>query len=184
MSSMPLRTKALPSNSSRYPFHPFKFQKHLLTYHSHHQIGNEINDGFLWPVGKISTNGFSAASQLLHSAASGVRAATGGSNVKIMVHLANGWDSSGVNWFFNGIFNPGQFATSDFDLFGFSFYPFYNSAATYSALQSTLTGIVNKYNKVRGSVIFFCWFIDRASCRILWLLRPTGLLPVHATALL
>ncbi|KAF9445720.1 glycoside hydrolase family 53 protein [Macrolepiota fuliginosa MF-IS2] len=111
------------------------------------QIGNEINDGLLWPTGRISTQGFSPASQLLHSAATGVRAATGGSSVKIMVHIANGWDSSGVNFFYNGIFLAGQFATSDFDLFGFSFYPFYNSAAKYSALQSTLTGIANKFNK-------------------------------------
>ncbi|KAF5357082.1 hypothetical protein D9756_006540 [Leucocoprinus leucothites] len=111
------------------------------------QIGNEINDGLLWPTGKISSKGFSPASQLLHSASTGVRAATGGSSVKIMVHIANGWDSSGVNFFWNGIFLQGQFATSDFDLFGFSFYPFYNSAASYSALQSTLTGIVNKFGK-------------------------------------
>lgn len=111
------------------------------------QIGNEINDGLLWPIGRISANGFSPASQLLHSAANGVRAASGGSSIKTMVHIANGWSSSEVNFFWNGIFIAGEFATTDFDVFGFSFYPFYDSAATYSALQSTLTGIVNKFGK-------------------------------------
>ncbi|KAF5357080.1 hypothetical protein D9756_006542 [Leucocoprinus leucothites] len=120
----------------------FYLPDHLPPYFA--QIGNEINDGLLWPTGKISSKGFSRASQpVLHSASTGVCAATSGSNV----HIANGWESSGVNFFWNGIFLQGQFATSDFDLFGFSFYPFYNSVASYSALQSTLTGIVNKFGK-------------------------------------
>ncbi|PPQ76522.1 hypothetical protein CVT24_010924 [Panaeolus cyanescens] len=100
------------------------------------QIGNEINDGMLWPVGRISVNGFSPISQLLHSAANAVRAAS--PSTRIMVHLANGWDWGGVNWFFNSIFRPGEFATGDFDVVGFSMYPFYNTGATYSALRSSL----------------------------------------------
>lgn len=39
------------------------------------EIGNEINDGWLWPVGRISVNGFQPALELLHSAAAGVLAA-------------------------------------------------------------------------------------------------------------
>ena len=77
------------------------------------QIGNEINDGLLWPVGQISVNGFHPASELLHSAAQGVRAAS--SSTKIVVHIANGWDSSDVSYFWDGIFVQGAFATSDVD---------------------------------------------------------------------
>ncbi|KAL5531253.1 hypothetical protein ACEPAG_4130 [Sanghuangporus baumii] len=109
------------------------------------QIGNEINDGLLWPTGQISVNGFHPASELLHSAAAGVRAASSGP--KIVVHIANGWDQGGVDWFFNGIFVAGALATSDVDIFGFSFYPFYNTEATLSSLQSSLNDAVSKYNK-------------------------------------
>ncbi|KAG5636589.1 hypothetical protein H0H81_007560, partial [Sphagnurus paluster] len=112
-------------------------------------IGNEINDGMLWPVGRISVNGYSPLSQLLHSAANGVRDAS--SSTKIMIHLANGWNGSGVSSFFNQIFIPGQFATGDFDLLGFSFYPFYESGATYANLNSNLQAMVKKFNKVSCS---------------------------------
>ncbi|KAK7462837.1 hypothetical protein VKT23_007414 [Stygiomarasmius scandens] len=109
------------------------------------QLGNEINDGMLWPTGQISKNGYSPLSQLLHSAANGVRDAD--RNVKTMVHLANGWDSSGVSGFYNQIFIPGQLATSDVDTLGFSFYPFYDTRATLNSLKSSLNSIVSKLNK-------------------------------------
>lgn len=110
------------------------------------QIGNEINDGMLWPTGRISVNGYSPLSQLLHSAANGVRAAS--SSTKVVLHLANGWDSSGTNSFYNQIFIPGQLAASDLDLLGFSFYPFYGTSATLANLKSSLQNIVNKLGKV------------------------------------
>ncbi|GLB42187.1 putative arabinogalactan [Lyophyllum shimeji] len=109
------------------------------------QIGNEINDGMLWPVGRISVNGYSPLSQLLHSAANGVRDAS--SSTKIMIHLANGWNGGAVSSFYNQIFIPGEFATSDFDILGFSFYPFYGTGATYSNLKSSLQAMVTKFNK-------------------------------------
>ncbi|GJE88499.1 glycoside hydrolase family 53 protein [Phanerochaete sordida] len=109
------------------------------------QIGNEINDGLLWPTGQISKAGFHPASELLHSAASGVR--TGSPSTKIVVHIANGWDAGSVNYFWGGIFVAGAFATSDVDIMGFSFYPFYGTGATLSALQSSLNGVISKFNK-------------------------------------
>lgn len=110
------------------------------------EIGNEINDGLLWPVGRISVNGFHPTSELLHSAISGVRAAS--SSTKTVIHIADGWDSSGVNYFYNGIFVSGALSTSDVDVMGFSFYLFYGTGATLNNLKSTLTGMVNKFNKV------------------------------------
>ncbi|KAJ8077222.1 hypothetical protein AAF712_004116 [Marasmius tenuissimus] len=109
------------------------------------QIGNEINDGFLWPVGRISVNGYSPLSQLLHSARNGAKDAN--SNVKIMVHLADGWKGSAVASFYQQVFIPGQFAATELDVMGFSMYPFYNTGATYSALKSSLNTLVSQYNK-------------------------------------
>ncbi|PPQ91634.1 hypothetical protein CVT25_013189 [Psilocybe cyanescens] len=109
------------------------------------EIGNEINSGILFPVGQISSKGYSPLSQLLHSAANGVRAAS--SSTKIMIHLANGWNSNAISSFYNQIFIPGQLAPEDVDVMGFSFYPFYGTGATTSALKSSLQNIINKYGK-------------------------------------
>lgn len=93
-------------------------------------------------MGEISENGYSPLSQLLHSAASGVRAAS--SSTKIVIHLANGWDESAITSFYEQIFIAGEFATTDFDVMGFSFYPFYGTGATYSALTASLKAAVAK----------------------------------------
>lgn len=124
-------------NSSRADIATFSFA----------QIGNEINSGILWPVGEISVNGYDGLSQLLHSAASGARAAS--STVKTMIHLANGWESSAVSSFYEQVFQAGEFATTDVDIMGFSFYPFYDTGATPGALESSLNSIVSAYGKVR-----------------------------------
>ncbi|KAF9567186.1 endogalactanase [Agrocybe pediades] len=109
------------------------------------EIGNEINSGILFPTGQISSNGYSPLSQLLHSAASAVRTAS--PSTKIMIHLANGWNSAAVSSFYQQIFIPGQLSPSDVDVMAFSFYPFYGTGATLSALKSSMTNIINKYNK-------------------------------------
>ncbi|KAJ7512969.1 arabinogalactan endo-1,4-beta-galactosidase [Mycena galericulata] len=109
------------------------------------EIGNEINNGILWPVGEISVNGYSPLSQLLHSAVNGARAAS--STVRTVIHLANGWDAEGVASFYEQIFIAGEFALADVDVMGFSFYPFYGTGATTAALQSSLQAMVTKYGK-------------------------------------
>ena len=121
------------------------------------QIGNEINDGLLWPTGQISKAGYHPASELLHSAASAVRQAS--PSTKIVVHIANGWDSSSVSSWWGGIFVPGALSPSDVDIFGFSFYPFYGTGATLDALQSSMSNIISKYNKVTAQPVFFFSFL-------------------------
>ncbi|KAK7694150.1 hypothetical protein QCA50_001330 [Cerrena zonata] len=108
------------------------------------QVGNEINNGLLWPVGQIAQNGFSPVSQLLHSAINGAKSA---GSPKILLHLANGWNWSGLNSWFSGVFIPGALAASEVDIIGVSFYPFYDSGATLSALKSSLTNLANKMGK-------------------------------------
>ncbi|KAI0314761.1 arabinogalactan endo-1,4-beta-galactosidase [Amylostereum chailletii] len=108
------------------------------------QVGNEINDGLLWPVGRISVNGFSGASQLLHSA---VQGANDAGVSKILLHLANGWDSTGLQFFFNGIFIQGALSLNQLSIIGVSFYPFYDAGATLSALKSSLTTLAGKLAK-------------------------------------
>ncbi|EJD50129.1 arabinogalactan endo-1,4-beta-galactosidase [Auricularia subglabra TFB-10046 SS5] len=108
------------------------------------QIGNEINGGLLWPVGRTSS-GWDAPSQLLHSARNGAK--DGGFNGKVMIHLADGWNSSGQSNWYKSIQKQGGFTTSDFDIMGVSFYPFYGTSATLSNLQSSLNNLANTYGK-------------------------------------
>lgn len=108
-------------------------------------MGNEINAGILYPVGEISVNGFQPVSILLHSAIDGAKAA--GFNGKILIHLANGWDWEDLSFFFSNIFIPGALTPSDVDLFGVSFYPFYDAGATLDALNSSLTHLAHTYRK-------------------------------------
>ncbi|KAF9007307.1 arabinogalactan endo-1,4-beta-galactosidase [Hymenopellis radicata] len=109
------------------------------------QVGNEINDGMLWPTGQISKNGYSPLSQLLHSAVSAVRSAS--SSTKTVIHIANGWYGEGVTSFYDQVFIQGALSADDVDVMGFSMYPFYDSGATLNALQSSLSSIVSSYSK-------------------------------------
>ncbi|KAI0720349.1 arabinogalactan endo-1,4-beta-galactosidase [Cerioporus squamosus] len=108
------------------------------------QVGNEINNGMLWPVGQTSSAGFHPLSELLHSAINGAKAA---GNPKILIHLANGWNWSGLNSWFSGVFVPGALQASQVDIIGVSFYPFYDSGATLNNLKSSLTNLANTYGK-------------------------------------
>ncbi|KAI0832654.1 arabinogalactan endo-1,4-beta-galactosidase [Trametes gibbosa] len=108
------------------------------------QVGNEINNGFLWPVGSISSKGINPVSQLLHSAINGAKSS---GNPKILIHLANGWDWSGLNSFFGKVFIPGALSADQVDIIGVSFYPFYDAGATLSALKSSLTNLANTFKK-------------------------------------
>ena len=83
-------------------------------------------------------------SELLHSAVNGAKAA---GSPKILIHLANGWHWNGLNSWFSGIYIQGALAASEVDMIGVSFYPFYNTGATLSALRSSLTNLANSYGK-------------------------------------
>ncbi len=86
------------------------------------QIGNEINHGFLWPLGHIDR--LNQCQQLLQKAISAVRLAN--ANTKIVLHFA------GID---NALFFYQQMAGIDYDWIGLSYYPLWhgnnlNSVAT------------------------------------------------------
>ncbi|PBK74379.1 arabinogalactan endo-1,4-beta-galactosidase [Armillaria solidipes] len=110
------------------------------------QIGNEINGGFLWPTGQVSKNGYEPLSELLHSAVNAVRQAS--PSTKTVIHLANGWDQASVLSFYENVLDfQGDLELDDIDVMAFSMYPFYDSGATLSALQSSLKKVVSTYGK-------------------------------------
>ncbi|HBL4971161.1 MAG: arabinogalactan endo-beta-1,4-galactanase [Enterobacter cloacae] len=109
------------------------------------QIGNEINGGMLWPEGKSWGQGggeFDRLAGLLNAAISGLKEnLTGGEQVKIMLHLAEGTKNDTFRWWFDEI------AKRDvpFDIIGLSMYTYWNGPI--SALKANMDDISKRYNK-------------------------------------
>lgn len=108
-------------------------------------IGNEITQGLLWPTGK--TNNWSNIAQLLHSASAGIKDSKLNPKPKIMVHLDNGWNWDTQTWWWTSLLKQGTFLSSDYDMMGISFYPFYSEKATLSALRTSMTNMVKTWGK-------------------------------------
>jgi arabinogalactan endo-1,4-beta-galactosidase len=80
------------------------------------QIGNETNDGMLWPEGRASSNMQNYA-WLVNTGHNAVKSVS--SSTKTIVHLANGWDTSLFEWNIGGLVNNG----ANFDMVAMSLYP-------------------------------------------------------------
>lgn len=110
-------------------------------------IGNEITPGLLFPVGKLgSGEGAANVASLLKSASKGVKESSMSPKPKIMIHLDNGWKWETQKWWYDSVLAAGL-APGDYDVQGVSYYPFYNSAATLSALSSSLNQMAARYGK-------------------------------------
>ncbi|WJV61171.1 arabinogalactan endo-beta-1,4-galactanase [Pectobacteriaceae bacterium CE70] len=109
------------------------------------QIGNEINGGILWPEGKSWGQGggeFDRLAGLLNAAISGLREnLTSPSQVKIMLHLAEGTKNDTFRWWFDEITRRNV----PFDVIGLSMYTYWNGPI--SALKANLDDISKRYGK-------------------------------------
>ncbi|MES1198256.1 MAG: glycosyl hydrolase 53 family protein [Chitinophagaceae bacterium] len=105
------------------------------------QVGNETNDGMLWPDGKASTN-MSNFAQLVIAGYNAVKAVD--ASIKVIVHISNGYDNNLFRWIFDGLKNNG----AQWDIIGMSLYP---SASNWSTLNSqcftNMNDMVSRYNK-------------------------------------
>ncbi|KAK7745055.1 hypothetical protein SLS53_003290 [Cytospora paraplurivora] len=111
-------------------------------------IGNEITDGLLFPTGKYTDSAsFSNIASLLHSAAWGIKDSELTTQPQIMIHLSDGWNWDTQKWFYDGVLAAGELASSDFDVIGVSYYPFYNEKATLASFKSSLTDLASSYGK-------------------------------------
>jgi len=97
------------------------------------QVGNEINSGMLWPVGNTS-NGFSPLAGLINAGYAATKAVF--PNAQVIIHLANGYDTSDFTWFFSGL----KAAGGKWDIIGMSHYP---TASNWSTLNSELLTTAN-----------------------------------------
>lgn len=111
-------------------------------------IGNEITDGLLFETGKYKdSSSFNNIASLLHSAAWGIKDSDLSTQPKIMIHLSDGWNWDTQEWFYKGVLAAGELATTDFDVMGVSYYPFYNEKATLASLKTSLTNMASTWGK-------------------------------------
>lgn len=99
------------------------------------QIGNETNDGFLWPEGKLSTNEVQYL-ELANAAITSVRNAN--NSTKIMLQYAG--ISSSADWYFNKVKNL------NYDYIGISYYPVYHGTSL-ADVKAKLTALSQNFNK-------------------------------------
>jgi len=116
------------------------------------QVGNEINNGFLWPEGRIEN--WDQFTTLLKSAIRAVREVD--SKIKIVVHLA------GVKADFYEIFvNRLLRSDVDFDVIAISFYPYWHG--TMAQFRELVKTLAEKFNK--GIIVAetaYAWTLDDA----------------------
>lgn len=125
------------------------------------QVGNETNDGMLWPDGRASTNMANYA-QLVNSGYDAVKLVF--PQAKVIVHVSNGWDNGLFTWNIGGLVSNG----AKFDVIGMSLYPSYVAAGWASANQQCLTNMndmVTRYGKAVMVVEVGMPWDDAANCK-------------------
>ena len=106
------------------------------------QVGNETNNGMIWPEGQASTNMANYA-LFVESGYQSVKNVF--PNAKVIVHVSNGYDNSLFRWNIGGLVSNG----AHFDIIAMSMYP--DTPAEWSTYaQQALTNmqdLVARYNK-------------------------------------
>ncbi len=110
------------------------------------QIGNETNDGMLWPEGKASVNMANYAKFFI-AGYNAVKAVSPSS--KVMVHISNGYDNGLFRWNLDGLKANG----ASWDVIGMSLYP---SVANWSTLNSQCLTNMNDMVARYGSEVMVC----------------------------
>jgi arabinogalactan endo-1,4-beta-galactosidase len=107
------------------------------------QVGNETNDGMLWPNGKASaTGGMSNYAQFINAGYNAVKAVFPTS--RVIVHLSNGWDNGLYTWNIGGIISYG----AKFDVIGLSLYPTSTDwPVNNTQCLANMNDLVARYNK-------------------------------------
>ena len=105
------------------------------------QVGNETNDGMLWPEGRASTNMKNFA-QLINSGYDAVKSVD--TSIRVIAHISNGYDNKLFRWMFDGLKSNG----AKYDIIAMSLYPSVSNWQTYN-LQclGNIKDMVSRYGK-------------------------------------
>jgi len=107
------------------------------------QIGNEIRNGMLWPVGfadAFSGDGWDNLGVLLRAGAAGAADAPG-RTPRIVIHFDQGGDNAFSRVFFDRVVASGV----PFDVIGLSYYPFFHGTVT--QLRTNINDLATRYDK-------------------------------------
>jgi arabinogalactan endo-1,4-beta-galactosidase len=105
------------------------------------QVGNETNDGMLWPTGRASTNMANFAA-LVNKGYDAVKAVD--NSIKVILQISNGFNNSLFRWIFDGLKNNG----GKWDITGMSLYPDPTNWATLnSQCSANMNDMVSRYDK-------------------------------------
>jgi len=109
------------------------------------QVGNEITNGMLWPLGKLSDPeegmpriGYENLTKIINAGCKAVRDI---SKAKIMLHLERSGDNEVWREWFDEIIKRG----ADFDVIGASYYPYWHG--NFEKLRTNLNDMINRYDK-------------------------------------
>ena len=106
------------------------------------QVGNEITNGMIWPLGKLPSadNGKTLASFV----ASGLRAVHDtDAGIKTMIHIDKGGDNAASRTFYDQLINTN--GVKDFDVIGLSYYPFWHG--NMHQMQANINDLAARYGK-------------------------------------
>ena len=112
------------------------------------QIGNETNDGMLWPDGRASLS-MSNFAKMVISGYNAIKAVD--STIQAIVQLSNGHNSSMYRWMFDGLKNNG----ARWDIIGMSVYPKWADLDWQTDIQysiANMQGLITRY----GTKVMVC----------------------------
>ncbi len=101
------------------------------------QVGNELTNGMLWPLGR--TPDYDNLARFINAGIRGVRAVD--VDVPVMLHLDNGGNNTMYREWFDNYLERGE----DFQIIGLSYYPFWHGSLT--DLQNNMNDLAVRYGK-------------------------------------
>jgi arabinogalactan endo-1,4-beta-galactosidase len=106
------------------------------------QVGNETDNGMLFPLGNAS-NSMANFAALVEAGYTAVKSVN--SNIKVIVHVANGYDNSLFEYVFDGLKANG----AQWDIIGMSLYPSYETSSvsvTDSECLANINTLIARYS--------------------------------------
>jgi arabinogalactan endo-1,4-beta-galactosidase len=104
------------------------------------QVGNEVDNGMLWPDGQASTH-MSNFAALVTAGYKAVKAVS--DTTKVIVHVSNGWNNSLFRWVFDGL----TANNAQFDIIGMSLYPADAWQSYNDSCARNMNDMVSRYHK-------------------------------------
>ncbi|WP_242425115.1 glycosyl hydrolase 53 family protein, partial [Frankia sp. EI5c] len=92
------------------------------------QIGNEITNGILWPLGSVREGTpaeWARLAGLVNSAIAGARESAPSRDLPVILHVDSGGDTGRSRYFFDSLIQAG---VTSFDIIGLSYYPYWNGS--------------------------------------------------------